>query len=394
MIDNLWHKHQDKIIAVRRQLHSYPEIAFTEEKTAEVLEGFLHGAGMTEIRRAARTGVVAALNGRAGGGRTLAIRADMDALKVPETTGLPFASVRSGFMHACGHDAHMAMALGAALILGEMREQWVGTVRFLFQPAEEEIGGAKLMIEEGVLGQPVVDRIMALHLFPDLPLGQVGLLDGPIMASNDRFRIKVRGTAAHAATPERAVDSIMVAAHIVLTLQSMITREISALDSVVVSFGVSRAGQAYNVIPGEAELEGTVRTLNPAVRAHLSRRMQEIVEKQAAVFGAEATVEYIRQYPVTVNEAGFNRTVASAAGQIFGPTGVVWLERPSMMAEDFSFFLEQVPGAMVFLGCGSADPAQLDYPLHHSSFQFDERVLEYGSKLLVRTVLNYLVKGE
>ena len=389
MIDDLWKKHKDRVLDLRRRLHRYPETALQETYTAKVLEEFLLLYPWFEARRAAGTGVVASLAGGAGPGRTMAVRSEMDALQVTETTGLPFTSERPGYMHACGHDAHMAMAAGAAVMLADMREQWAGTVRFLFQPAEEQIGGAKPMIEAGVLADPPVEGIMALHLFPDLPLGKAGFLDGPIMASNDRFRIVVRGSSAHAATPERGIDPVLVAAQIVVALQTVITREMSALESVVISFGICRAGQAYNIIPGEAELEGTVRTLNPLIRDQVAARMAEIVEKQAAVYGAQAELEYVRQYPVTVNDASFNRIAARAAAEVLGKDGVIWLKRPSMMAEDFSFFLERVPGAMIFLGSGSAG-GQPVYPLHHGSFQFDEQVLEYGTKLIVRTVLNFL----
>lgn len=392
MINNLWEKYEKKVIDIRRQIHRCPETAFQEERTAQILTGFLENLQPSpEIKRVAGTGVVATLKGRqAGIGRTIAVRADMDALNVQEHTGLPFASERLGYMHACGHDAHMAMALGAAMILDEMQDQWDGQVRFLFQPAEEQFGGAQPMIKAHVLEDPAIRAIIALHLFPDLALGQVGLIDGPIMASNDRFRIHVRGKSAHAANPEKAVDSILVAAHIVLTLQSIISREINAMDNAVLSFGMCKSGESYNVIPGEAELEGTVRTLNPALQEQIAARMREIVESMARVYGAEASLEYIRQYPITVNNPDFNRLVAASAAKIPG-SEVVWLEKPSMMAEDFSFFLERIPGAMVFLGCG--DPNGTNYPLHHGCFQFDERVLAYGTKVIVRVVLDYLSRN-
>jgi len=389
LIDSLWEKYKEKIVELRRRLHRYPERAFQEERTAAAVEEVLKACQPIEIKRVAGTGVTALLNGGAqGSGRTLALRADMDALPLSEKTGLPYASERPGLMHACGHDAHVAMLAGAALILADMRESWSGRVRLIFQPAEEEIGGAQPMIEAGILNSPPVEAIMALHLWPDLPLGQVGLRDGALMASNDRFRIWVQGQATHGATPEKGVDALLVGAQIAISLQHLISRETPALDTAVISLGVFRAGTTYNIVSGEAELEGSLRTLDPTLRAKLKKRIKEMVEGIAGAYGARAEVDYLSGFPVTVNAPDFNRVVARAAAQILGPESIVWLENAAMVSEDFSHFLERVPGAMVFLGCGNL--VGKTYPLHHECFQFNEEVLEYGTKLLVATVGEYL----
>lgn len=389
-VRELWERHRERVVDVRRHIHSYPEKARQEERTAATVEEVLAACRPVELKRMVGTGVTALLKGEGeGSGRVMAIRADMDALAVAEKTGLPFTSVRPGFMHACGHDAHMAMALGAALILADMRKEWAGQVRLIFQPAEEEIGGAQPMIEAGVLDDPPVGAIVALHLWPDLPLGRVGLVDGPMMASNDRFRIQVKGESTHAAMPEKGVDTILVASGIVYGLQHLVSRETSAQESAVISFGIFRAGESFNVIPATAELEGSLRTLNPELRQRLKRRIREMAGGLARVYGARATIDYVMEYPVTMNDPGFNRVVAATAEKVLGANAPIWLSRPPMVSEDFSYFLERVPGAMVLLGCGDPNGGKA-YPLHHECFQFDEKVLEYGTKLLVHTTMDYL----
>ena len=300
-------------------------------------------------------------------GPCVALRADMDALEVQEATGLPFAS-KNGKMHACGHDGHTAMLLGAAKVLSLHRASIVGTIKFLFQPAEEcaPFGGAKSLIEAGAMDNPKVDYIFALHLWPDVPFGKVGLKSGPLMSASDRIQIEIIGKGGHGAIPHQAVDAVVVASQVINSLQTIVSRTVDPLDAAVVTIGSLHAGQRYNVIAETALLDGTVRTQNEAVRKVLPERITTLVQSVAAGMGAKAKVNYELGYPTLYNSPQAVDRLRKASVSVLGADSTVELGRPSMGGEDFAFFLEFAPGAMFWLGCKG--PNSPEYPIHNAKF--------------------------
>jgi amidohydrolase len=312
----------------------------------------------------------------------------MDGLPVQEATGAPYASRRPGLMHACGHDGHVAMLLGAAEVLVARRERLAGAVKLVFQPAEEGPGGAEPMIAAGVLAAPRVDAAFGIHLWNDHPVGVVALRPGPVMAATDRVRLVVRGRGGHGAAPHQAVDAVLVAAHVVTALQAIASRQVRPTLPVVVTIGTIHGGFRYNVIAPEVVLEGTVRSFDRALRESLPGRIERIARGVAGAFGAEVACEYDFGYPATVNDPEVTRLAAAAAADVVGPAGVVTCD-PQMGGEDMSYFLEAVPGAFAFVG--SANPARgLDRPHHSPEFDFDEAALPIGVQVLVRTAERFL----
>ena len=373
--------------ATRRALHEHPELGFHEVRTAALVAERLRGLGLEVQAEVATTGVVGLLRGTRPG-RTLLLRADMDCLPVQEATGAPYASRVPGQMHACGHDGHVAMLLGAAEVLAGRRERLAGAVKLVFQPAEEGPGGARPMIEAGVLEGPRVDAAFGLHLLNDFPVGTVALRPGPLMAATDRITIQVRGRGGHGAAPHQAVDSVLVAAHVVTALQAIASREVAPTTPVVVTVGTIHGGFRYNVIAPEVELTGTVRSFDAALRQALPGRIERIARGVAAAFGAEAEVRYELGYPATLNDPGMTSLVRAVAATVVGDAGLVAME-PLMGGEDMSYFLEAVPGCYAFIG--SANPARgLDHPHHSPRFDFDEAALPIGVQVLVRTAERFL----
>ena len=371
-----------EMTAWRRDFHRHPELGFEETRTAGIVASLLRDWGIAVEEGIGTTGVVGTLTGTraAGGNRAVALRADMDALAMPEATGADHASTVPGKMHACGHDGHTAMLLGAARWLAANRDRFGGTVRFVFQPAEEGRGGAKAMMDDGLFDTYPCNAIYALHNWPGLPPGTVGINPGPMMAAADRFEIVITGRGGHGAHPYQTVDPVLVAGHMITALQSIVSRNVNPLDSAVLSIGSMQAGHpgAMSVIPREARLVGTVRTFRKTVQEMVEARMRELAASVAAAFGATAQVEYERIYPATLNTPHEAMFVADLATELVGRDKVVRDLPPSMGSEDFSFMLQARPGAYFRLGQGGAEAGCL---LHNSSYDFNDAVIPLGSAL-------------
>jgi hippurate hydrolase len=370
------------IAAWRRDLHAYPELLFDTHRTSALVAEKLRAFGCDEVATGiGRTGVVGVIHGRArGSGRVLGLRADMDALPIVEATGLGWASKTRGAMHACGHDGHTSMLLGAAQYLAETRN-FDGTVVVIFQPAEEGGGGGREMVEDGLMERFGIQEVYGLHNMPGIPVGEFRLRPGAIMASSDDFEIAIVGRGAHAAQPHNAIDPVVVGSQIVLALQSIAARSADPLRSVVVSVTIFETdSNATNVIPERAVLRGTARTLDPEMRDLVESRMRAIVEGTAAAFGAEGRLVYNRNYPVTVNAPAQADFAARVATEVVGPAGVDAAAPPVMGAEDFSYLLNARPGAFVFVGNG--DTAKL----HHPKYDFNDELIPVGCSFWARLV--------
>lgn len=381
---------QDDLVSWRRQLHQRPELGFQEEITARFIGDRLQSWGIEYESGVARTGLVAVIKGqgRRGAGEkspVLAIRADMDGLPVQELNEVPYCSIHAGKMHACGHDGHVAIALGTAKYLSEHRDQFAGTVKILFQPAEEGPGGAQPMIDAGALTDPNVDAMVGLHLWNNLPLGTLGVCSGPMMAATEFFHCTIQGKGGHGAIPQQTIDAVVVGAQVVNTLQTLVARNIDPLKSAVVSVGEFKAGTAVNVIADSAFLSGTVRYFDPDYGELIPERLEQIIAGVCAAHGATYDLDYQRLYPPVVNDPAIADLVRSVALSVVEtPMGVV-PECQTMGGEDVSFFLQSVPGCYFFLG--SANEAKgLDYPHHHPRFDFDETALGLGVETFVRIV--------
>jgi hippurate hydrolase len=371
------------IIALRREIHKEPELGFDTEKTAEKVLNALDGLPLKIQTGVAENGVVATLKGE-GEGPTVALRADMDALPIHEETDLPFASETDGKMHACGHDGHTSMLVGAARTLCQdhLRERLNGTVKFVFQPAEEGQAGGRVMVEEGVAEG--VGSIFALHLWPGLPFGEVATKEGPIMAAADAFEMTIRGSGGHGAMPHLTADAIVIAAQIVTALQTIVSREVNPVEPAVLTVGEIDAGSAFNIIPETARLGGTVRTFDSDLRERIPERIKELARGVAKGMRSDAELDYRFSYPVTSNDADASRLALGVARELFGEERAVELTQPSMGAEDFAFFLEKVPGAFIWLGVGDVSG------LHTPKFSFDEEILPQGAALLTALALESL----
>jgi amidohydrolase len=371
-------EHEERIVGIRRELHQIPEPAYTEKKTSAAVAERLKEAGMEVLTEIARYGVVGLLRtGRPG--PTLMIRADMDALPVAEQTGLPFSSTHPGAMHACGHDAHMAMVLGAALVLREMKDSLKGNIKLIFQPAEEGPGGAKPMIEEGVMENPKVDYAVGCHLWPGSPEGTVGVKAGTIMAAMNRFDIRIIGSEGHGAMPHLCVDALEVGTQVVNALQRIVSRHMNPLKPTVVSVGSFHAGKAFNIIAGEAELSGTTRTFDLEVWNSWESRMRKILEGVCDSMGARFELKFEFGYPPTTNDPFMADLVRRCAGEVVGPNKVFEPE-PTMGGEDMSYFLQRAKGCYFFLSVGRPGGA----PLHNARFDFNEKVLLLGVETYCR----------
>ena len=363
---------QDEVAAWRRHLHQNPELMFDVHETAAFVADKLRDFGCDAVETGiGRTGVVGIIRGRHGEGPTIGLRSDMDALPITEATGSPWASRNGGKMHACGHDGHTAMLLGAAQYLAETRN-FKGSVAVIFQPAEEGGGGGREMVKEGMMERFSISEVYGMHNIPGLPVGRFAIRKGPIMAATDEFNVVVEGRGGHAAQPHRAIDPVVIGAQLVNALQTIVSRGTDPLDSVVLSVTKFHAGDAHNVIPQRAELAGTVRTLRPEMRDFAERRLSEIVKGVATALGASASIQYMRNYPVTFNHERETRFAADTARNIAGNNAVDEDVAPMMAGEDFSYMLEARPGAFIFIGNG--DTASL----HNAAYDFNDDAIPHG----------------
>lgn len=380
-IVNLSKALSDYIVRIRRDIHAYPELAFEEFRTSKLVEEELRSAGF-EVLRVAKTGIVGVL--RAGKGKVVALRADMDALPIQEENDVPYRSKVPGKMHACGHDAHVAMLLGAAKVLAEIKDRLSGTVKLIFQPAEERGAGAKFVVEEGVLDD--VNAIFGIHVWSELPSGVIATRRGPMNASSTSFVIRIKGKGGHAAHPELTKDPTAPAVDIYNAIQKVVTRNVDPFSPVVVSTPRFEASKASNVIPDQVEIHGTLRTFDMALRDRILARVEQIVKYYAAAWECEGTLEVGEiTYPPVINTPELADFVLRVASKI-GPTA----EAPmSMGAEDFSFYLQKVPGAFISLGIRNESKG-IVYPHHHPKFDVDEDALWRGTALHALLAYNYL----
>jgi amidohydrolase len=376
--------HQD-LVAWRRDIHAHPETAFEEHRTAELVARRLAEFGIEVNRGLAGTGVIGTLKGASPGRKTIALRADMDALHVHEKNGFGHASQNNGKMHACGHDGHTTMLLGAARYLAETRN-FAGTVHFIFQPAEENEGGGRVMVEEGLFEKFPADAVFGMHNWPGLPAGQFGVRAGPMMAAFDLFEITVRGKGAHGAMPHQGVDPVVVAAAIVTALQTITSRNAHPLESAVVSVTQIHGGDTFNVIPDEVTLSGTTRSFRPEIQDMIEANMRRIAESTAAAFGATVAIRYERRYPPTVNTEAETTLAASVLAELVGEANLQRDVLPSMGGEDFAFLLQKRPGSYVWIGNGETAS------LHNSSYDFNDEILPVGASYWARLVERVLAR--
>lgn len=383
------------VIADRRHLHEHPELGMQEYETAKFVVERLQALGVEDIRTGiSETGVTGLIRGTADGpdrDKVVLVRADMDALPIHEENDVAYRSKVDGVMHACGHDAHTAILLAVARVLTDRRDQFAGTVKLCFQPCEETgPGGARWMIEQGVLEDPHVDACFGLHVWQNEPVGDVLVSAGPVMAASDRFTVRIQGKGGHGAMPNHCVDPIVVGMQIVGSLQTLVSREVDPTKSAVVTVGEFHAGHAPNVIPDTAEIRGTVRSFDPEVRDLLERRIIELSEGIGAAMRAEVTAEYRRGVSATVNDPAMAEIVRRAATEVVGEEHVR-PQIPTMGGEDFSFFLEARPGCYFWVGTNNAERG-LVWGHHHPRFDIDEEALGIGVETMVRTLIGYLAQ--
>ncbi|MFC3860283.1 M20 family metallopeptidase [Deinococcus antarcticus] len=367
-----------QVVEWRRHLHRHPELSFQEHRTAQFVEDALRKLPNLTVSRPTPTSVLAVLKGQAGPGKTVLLRADMDALPIEEETGLDFASSHPGVMHACGHDGHTAMLLGAATLLSAQPEMLHGEVRFIFQHAEElPPGGAQELVDAGIMDG--VDVVMGAHLMSPVPTGVVVVKGGPLMAAADRFSLTIQGKGGHGAMPHQTIDPVVIAAQVILALQTIVSRTLDPMDTAVVTVATLEAGIAQNVIPDTVTLGGTIRTFNPEVRQLIPERMEAIVKGITQAHGATYRFDYLQGYRATTNDDTVARRLQDVVRQVLPDVQLLTDPNPLMGSEDFSAYMTKAPGTFVLIGAGGPDAA----PHHHPKFDVDEAALEHGVKVYV-----------
>ncbi|MEY4593708.1 MAG: hypothetical protein RIQ47_118 [Bacteroidota bacterium] len=378
-----------EVVGFRRHLHAHPELSFKEYETQKFVEARLNALGVTKHSRMADTGVVALIEGKNPGKRTIALRADMDALPIQETNNVPYKSTIDGVMHACGHDVHTSSLLGAAAILSSLRDEFEGTVKLIFQPGEEKLpGGASLMIKEGVLQNPAPDSVLGQHVMPQLPAGKIGFRRGLYMASTDELYVTVKGKGGHGAMPHLCIDPVAITAQLLVTLQQVVSRYAKPSIPSVLSFGKVIANGATNVIPDEVYLEGTFRTLNEEWRAEAHERMKKIANELVESMGGKCDFEIRKGYPFLINDEQLTDRTRDWAEAYVGKENVEDLEI-WMAAEDFAFYSQQAPACFYRLGVRNEDKGIVS-SVHTSKFDIDESALETGMGLMAWLAINEL----
>lgn len=379
------------LATIRRDIHAHPELAFNERRTADLVAGELTRYGLQVHRGLARTGVVATLR-KGSSARAIGLRADMDALPLLEKNDFPHRSTSAGLMHACGHDGHTAMLLGAARYMAEQVDKldFDGSVHFIFQPAEESEGGAAVMIADGLFDAFPVDAVFGLHNWPGIPVGQMAVMPGAVMAGTCAFEISVRGHGCHAAMPHQGVDTLVVSSQLVLALQTVVARNVHPCESAVVSVTQMHAGEAWNIIPDDAVLRGTIRSFNSETQALVERAVERLCTGIASAFGAQISVRFDHRYPPTVNSAAETEVCRRVAGELLGPDGLRVDDLPSMGAEDFAYMLAEKPGCYVWLGNG---PGSGGCTLHNPHYDFNDDILSIGVSYWVRLAETVLRQG-
>ena len=374
---------EQDVVALRRDFHAHPELGFHETRSSAIIAERLRALGYEVEEKVGVTGVVGVMNG-AGAGPCVLVRADMDALPIDEETAWPWKSRTPNVMHACGHDCHMAIGLTVARLLAHKRGEWNGTVKFMFQPAEEGLGGAGKMIEAGLLENPRPDYALALHVWSEIDAGVIGLSPGPVMAAADEFRATIKGQGGHGAMPHQTTDAVVVAAQVIGALQTVVSRNVKPLEAAVVTVGSLHSGSAFNIIPGEARIEGTLRSFDPDVRAQLRDRCRQIIETLPQAFGAQGKWQFFPGFPATVNDEDITARLQGVFEKVAGSEKVRPFE-PTMGAEDMSLVLDQIPGCYFFIG-GRAQDSEAVWPHHHPRFNIDESALTLGARAMTAAV--------
>ena len=372
---------------LRRDFHRHPELGFQEVRTASIVARELTELGLEVSSGIAETGVVALIEG-AQPGPVVLLRFDMDALPIKEETGAEYASQNVGVMHACGHDGHTAVGLTIARLLHAHRQDLKGTVKLVFQPAEEGLGGAPRMVAEGVLENPRPDVTLAMHVWNEKPVGWIGVTPGPAMAAAEKFKLLITGKGGHGAAPHLAVDPVLASAHVITALQSIVARNVAPLQTAVISVTTVHGGEAFNVIPPQVEMQGTIRTFEPEVREMVLRRFREVVEATAASLGCQAQIELEALTPAVINDAKAAALVQRLVPDVL-PFADLDVSNRTMGSEDMAYMMREVPGCFVFVGSSNPEKG-LDAPHHHPRFDIDERALVYGAALLASAAVEYL----
>jgi amidohydrolase len=379
---------KEELISIRRYLHMNPEPGLMEINTSHFVAQKLREIGLEVQTEVGITGVIGTLKGKYPG-KTILLRADMDCLKIEEQNLFDFKSKNPGFMHACGHDAHMAWLLGAAMILSEFRNDLKGNVKFIFQPAEEMIGGAERMIKQGVLSNPKVDAAIGAHVWPSIESGKIGVKYGPMMAAPDVFKIKILGKGGHGAMPHNCVDPIAIACQVYLGLQTIVSRKVSPTDPLVITISTFNAGSAANIIPDEAELTGTTRTFDDDLRERLPLMMENVIKGITAAHGGSYEFEYNKCYPAVINDSSMAKLAESSVSELLGIDNVEILPDPEMIGEDFSFYQRAVPGVFLAIGTRNEDKG-IDYPLHSANFNLDEDIIPRAAAVFAYCAIKYI----
>ena len=384
-IKNIAQKFTPRLIEIRRHLHAHPELSGEEHQTSAYIAGVLSSCGLSVKEAVGKTGVVGELTGNGSDRRTLAIRTDIDALPIQKHLNLDFISTNSGIMHACGHDVHATLGMGTAMVLSQLSDSLPGNVRFLFQPAEEIALGAKWMVQDGVMDD--VTAIYGVHVFPSIPARRIGIRYGALTSAADELEIVIQGESGHGARPHQAIDAIWIAAQVITSLQQAISRTQNPLHPIVLSMGQIEGGRAPNVIADHVIMKGTVRSLHPESHANLPQWIENIVQGVCNTYGAKYQVDYRRGVASVHNDDTLTQIIESATREAWGKDSVEILPEPSLGAEDFSVYLDNVPGCMFRLGVGHHD--KTNYPLHHPKFEVDEDAILTGVVTLAYTAYKY-----